>query len=143
MNPQLYLNLLKSSLLAEVPVSSLPPFEHFQQDAVTMIGRARLEQLHAAMDTVLSENVPGHFIETGVWRGGACIFMRGYLAALGAACAIPPVAQRVRYGWRVVNQKCVVTKTDDSQLFTHGRITKSFTLTATFVPFQIAQNDQM
>ena len=76
-----YLSLLKSSLLGEVPVSSNPPFEHFQRDAVTMIGRARLEQLHSAMDTVLREGVPGHFIETGVWRGGACIFMRGLLAA--------------------------------------------------------------
>lgn len=95
-----YLELLKSSLLGEVPVSSLPPFEHFNQDAVTMIGRARLEQLHAAMDTVLRENIPGHFIETGVWRGGACIFMRGLLRARGihdrsvfvadSFCGLPP-----------------------------------------------------
>ena len=78
-----YLELLKRSLLGEVPRSSLPPFEHFNQDAVTMIGRARLDNLHMAMDTVLKENVPGHFIETGVWRGGACIFMRGLLKARG------------------------------------------------------------
>lgn len=83
MSADLYLNLLKSSLLGEVPPSSLPPFEHFNQDAVTMIGRARLNQLHEAMDTVLREGVPGHFIETGVWRGGACIFMRGLLKARG------------------------------------------------------------
>ena len=83
MSSDLYLDLLKSSLLGEVPVSSLPSFEHFEQDAVTMIGRARLDNLHSAMDTVLREGVPGHFIEAGVWRGGACIFMRGLLKAHG------------------------------------------------------------
>jgi hypothetical protein len=33
----------------------------------------------------LDENVPGDFIETGVWRGGACIYMKGMLAARGEA----------------------------------------------------------
>jgi O-methyltransferase len=32
---------------------------------------------------VLREEVPGHFIEAGVWRGGACIFMRAVLKAYG------------------------------------------------------------
>ena len=49
----------------------------------TMIGRARLDQLHDCMRTVLDAGVPGDFIETGVWRGGATIFMRGFLAAYG------------------------------------------------------------
>ncbi len=49
--------------------------------AETMIGLRRLDQLQAAVETVLRENVPGDLIETGVWRGGACIFMRGVLAA--------------------------------------------------------------
>jgi len=31
----------------------------------------------------LDENVPGDYIETGVWRGGCCIMMRGVLAANG------------------------------------------------------------
>ena len=30
---------------------------------------------------MLEENVSGDFIETGIWRGGACIFMRGVLKA--------------------------------------------------------------
>ena len=49
--------------------------------AETMIGLRRLEQLQLAVETVLSERVPGDLIETGVWRGGGCIFMRGVLAA--------------------------------------------------------------
>ncbi len=49
----------------------------------TMIGRKRLDNLQQCMETVLTENVPGDFIETGIWRGGACIFMRGILVAHG------------------------------------------------------------
>jgi hypothetical protein len=48
-----------------------------------MIGHARLENLRSCVETVLSENIEGDLIETGVWRGGACIFMRGILKAYG------------------------------------------------------------
>jgi len=34
-------------------------------------------------DDVLSKGIPGDFIETGVWRGGATIFMRAMLKAYG------------------------------------------------------------
>jgi O-methyltransferase len=49
--------------------------------AETMIGLVRLNQLQAAIEDVITNNVPGDLIEAGVWRGGACIFMRGVLAA--------------------------------------------------------------
>jgi O-methyltransferase len=49
--------------------------------AETMIGLARLDNLQHCIETALADNVPGDVIETGVWRGGACIFMRGVLAA--------------------------------------------------------------
>ena len=51
--------------------------------ADTMIGLKRLDNLQYCTETVLRENVEGDFIETGVWRGGACIFMRAILAAYG------------------------------------------------------------
>lgn len=51
--------------------------------AHTMIGRTRLRHLRRLVERVLDEDVPGDFIETGVWRGGACILMRGTLAAHG------------------------------------------------------------
>lgn len=51
--------------------------------AHSMIGVKRLENLRALTDIVLGEGIPGDFIETGVWRGGACILMRGLLAAYG------------------------------------------------------------
>jgi O-methyltransferase len=52
-------------------------------EAETMIGLARLDNLHECIRDVLRTNVPGDFIETGAWRGGATIFMRGALKAYG------------------------------------------------------------
>ncbi len=51
--------------------------------ADTMIGMKRLDNLQYCVETVLADKVDGDFIETGVWRGGACIFMRAILAAHG------------------------------------------------------------
>ncbi len=49
--------------------------------ADSMIGVKRLQNIRECVETVLSQNVEGDFIETGVWRGGACIMMRAVLAA--------------------------------------------------------------
>lgn len=46
-----------------------------------MIGVKRLQNLRTLTERALAEDVPGDLIETGVWRGGACILMRGLLAA--------------------------------------------------------------
>jgi len=51
--------------------------------AHTMIGRFRLANLRHVIEQVLKTNVPGDLIETGVWRGGACIYMRAILLAHG------------------------------------------------------------
>lgn len=51
--------------------------------AHTMIGRRRMANLQFCVEDVLKQGVPGDLIETGAWRGGACIFMRGILAAYG------------------------------------------------------------
>ncbi len=51
--------------------------------AETMVGRARLDNLQACITAVIQDGVAGDLIETGVWRGGASIFMRAVLAALG------------------------------------------------------------
>ena len=51
--------------------------------ADTMIGLTRLNHLQHCVETVLREGIAGDLIETGVWRGGGCIFMRGVLAAHG------------------------------------------------------------
>jgi O-methyltransferase len=51
--------------------------------AETMIGTARMRNIRTLLHQVLSQDVPGDLIETGVWRGGACIYMRAILAAAG------------------------------------------------------------
>jgi O-methyltransferase len=52
-------------------------------EAETMIGLKRLDQLHRAVETILREQIPGDFLEAGVWRGGAAIFLRAALQAYG------------------------------------------------------------
>ena len=49
----------------------------------TTLSVAALLHLEVVVDAVLDEGIPGDFIETGVFRGGACIFLRGLLAARG------------------------------------------------------------
>jgi O-methyltransferase len=49
----------------------------------TMTGRKRLDALHFCIDEILKADVPGDFIETGVWRGGSAILMRAILNTYG------------------------------------------------------------
>jgi hypothetical protein len=43
--------------------------------AVTMVGIQRLENLKWIAEEMIQNNIPGDFVETGVWRGGTCIYM--------------------------------------------------------------------
>ncbi len=54
-------------------------------DCDTMLGLKRLDNIERCVVDVLERNVPGDLIETGVWRGGAVIFMRAILAAYGVS----------------------------------------------------------
>jgi O-methyltransferase len=45
----------------------------------TMIGFKRLSNLEFCVKETITNKIPGDLIETGVWRGGACIFMRALL----------------------------------------------------------------
>jgi O-methyltransferase len=51
--------------------------------ADSMIGLRRMDNIRHCVETVIKDGVPGDLIETGVWRGGASIFMRGVLKAYG------------------------------------------------------------
>jgi O-methyltransferase len=53
--------------------------------AETMVGAKRLDNVRHCAVTAVEEDIPGDFIETGVWRGGVTILLRGVLAALGDA----------------------------------------------------------
>lgn len=91
----LYLDLLERCLLntiyedPAVDPWSEPVFDAEKREggldwpsqAHTMIGRKRMANLREVVETVIADRVPGHLIETGVWRGGACIYMRAILKA--------------------------------------------------------------
>ena len=49
----------------------------------SMIGNRRMLNLQHLAEHALITATPGDFIETGVWRGGACIMMRAVLQAYG------------------------------------------------------------
>lgn len=50
--------------------------------ALTMIGYKRLSNIEACIRIVREENIQGDLIETGVWRGGAVMFMKAVLNEL-------------------------------------------------------------
>lgn len=56
-----------------------PPQE--VRNAETLIGPLGLSNLRELIGAIFEESVPGDLIETGAWRGGAAIYMRGVLAA--------------------------------------------------------------
>jgi Macrocin-O-methyltransferase (TylF) len=53
--------------------------------AHSMIGNRRMSNLRDIIEFVITNHVPGDFIETGVWRGGACIMARAILKAYGVS----------------------------------------------------------
>src|SRR5260370_16499163 len=57
-----------------------------------MVGLKRLANIRACVEEVIARDIPGDLIETGVWRGGATIFMRGVLKAHGVTDRIVWVA---------------------------------------------------
>ena len=91
----LYLDLLKR-LLTKTLFESEPDIdddefrftmqrvEHYvNTDAVSMMPLGRFENIRNCIDRIVRDDVPGDLIETGVWRGGATIFMRAVLKAYG------------------------------------------------------------
>lgn len=51
--------------------------------AQSMAGNKRLQNIQKLAEDIFTNNTPGDFIETGVWRGGSCIFMSAILRAYG------------------------------------------------------------
>lgn len=88
---QLYIDFLKKTLtfmLWDEPNISerektlgriWPPHTY----AHTMIGLERINNIQLCIEAIIKDNIPGDFIETGVWRGGSCIFMKGLLEVYG------------------------------------------------------------
>jgi hypothetical protein len=94
-----YLDLMCDSLIGRLnqdpplPASKVESYkDDFREQgwdwpskAPSMIGGRRMQNVRAECERVLQAGIPGDFMETGVWRGGACIMMRAVLAAYGVA----------------------------------------------------------
>ena len=61
----------------------MPELRNYTELAHTMIGRKRLDNIQYCIEEVIKSEIPGDLLETGIWRGGATVFMRGVLAAYG------------------------------------------------------------
>jgi hypothetical protein len=94
----MYLRLVRNCLIGTIyddPAlefkveGGLRPFDRVAREigkdwpsqAHSMIGQKRMLQLQRAAESVIERGVPGDFIETGVWRGGASIMLRAILKA--------------------------------------------------------------
>jgi hypothetical protein len=92
-----YLDLMRDSLIGRLDRDPPVPgfgIEAYQEEArangwdrpsraLSLIGAKRMQNLRLECERVLKAGVPGDFMETGVWRGGACIMMRAVLNAYG------------------------------------------------------------
>lgn len=94
----LYLDLLKKSLTNTLHAAEpdadqknetryvLEFIRHYiNGQAISMLPLARFDNLQSCIGDIVAERIPGDLIETGVWRGGATIFMRAMLKSLGIA----------------------------------------------------------
>ena len=92
----LYLDLLKRSLTntifsdePDANQESSPRYveaaiTHYQNGpAVSMLPLVRLDNLQKCILDVVAHDIPGDLVETGVWRGGATIFMSAVLKVMG------------------------------------------------------------
>ena len=57
--------------------------EDFPTKAHTCVGMKRLDNIQYCAEQILKNNIPGDFLEAGVGRGGASIFMRSILKVYG------------------------------------------------------------
>ncbi len=94
-NRTLYLDLMSKCLVGMIyedkplAVNGLENFDMEKREygwdwpstAHSMIGKKRMDNVRMLTESVLGNRIPGDFIETGVWRGGACIMMRAVLKA--------------------------------------------------------------
>jgi O-methyltransferase len=51
---------------------------------LTMVGMRRLNNVQECIEDVLAKEIPGDFVETGVWRGGSSIFAKAVFRQHGA-----------------------------------------------------------
>ncbi len=63
--------------IIEIPESRVEGRDE-PKNGYTMIGLKRMENLHNMLEFVRLNNIEGDLVETGVWKGGATIYMKFY-----------------------------------------------------------------
>jgi O-methyltransferase len=108
----MYIDLLKKSLLDLVhnPDPLVAAGRVWRKEeigrALTMVGMPRLDNIQECLENIIANGVPGDCMETGVWRGGCCILMKGILRQHGeehrkviladSFCGLPPPDPRYK-----------------------------------------------
>lgn len=85
MTKHLYLDLLKKILTDQIHHPSEARLEgtDWPENGFTMIGLKRLENIQMCASKIIEQNIEGDFLEAGVWKGGASMFMRAILKCYG------------------------------------------------------------
>ncbi len=83
-----YAHAQSGNLILDTVMESEPEFlcmlwEKLCPPALTMCGDKSIEQLVGALKSIEEEQIPGDYIEAGVWRGGLPIIMRAFLQSIG------------------------------------------------------------
>ncbi len=76
-------SIILNKVNADGSLTSVHGLRNYTELAHTMIGRKRLDNVQYCIEEIIKSGIPGDLIETGIWRGGTTIFMRGLLAAYG------------------------------------------------------------
>ena len=81
MKNHLYLDLLKNVLTDQInhPSEARREGTDWPENGFTMIGLKRLNNIQMCATEVIEKKIEGDFLEAGVWKGGASIFMRAIL----------------------------------------------------------------
>lgn len=75
-------NILLDIIIKTGPSLLCKLWDKMSPAALTMCGDKSINQLIDALKNIQKENIPGDFIETGVWRGGMPIIMRAFLKSI-------------------------------------------------------------
>ncbi len=80
-----YIDLLKSVLLDKIhnDAPARADGTDWPAHGFSMVGQARMDNLQACVEAAIERNIPGDFLEAGVWRGGSTILMRALLKTNG------------------------------------------------------------
>lgn len=81
----MYLELLKKSIFNQLhePSQIIKDGTASSGNVHSLIGYRRMDNVRYCMEQIVKQGIEGDFMECGVWRGGATIFMNGFVKYSG------------------------------------------------------------